>query len=680
MQWQFLKNRARSRGLRVVAVLFVLTGLSAQGPAPLVKFRFEAAEQKTLPGNSSEKNKGHGCKGEIRAEDQIGDFAVVALFYQNACYTDANYSHKNYKAEYGTAVSSDGRQRFPAVRVFPPQSKAGKFLASNHVGYYRSAEQVAVYQLDAGMLNKAFTTSAAGALAGGFRKVEGFNMSRIDQPLTYVFIAASQNYSAYQKTGETEAARIFSDATFTVDKYRIGVKGKVFDTARNFNFGPETHQAIYGHSRSFFTTESAEGITILWQDELSDDVYASRVSGDFSTHRQQKLAAISGHQLAAATADRSGNLYYVLIEKSKNSGAPSTRRVTAIKADINGKILKRTNLDASAKGLNITGFGDSYLCSFAYSNGRLGLILSRTMHRSNDGLHHQGAIAVVLDAATLAVVKNLGQTSGHSFGNYLTTDSAGKFLAIDLGDNYPRGVHLHRFDETGRESRLVYTFKTEHGTSARSPAGRSYPVYAAISGGGKTFYQWSNDNHTYSEIGGAHDMQDGIAVFFAGEPDAAGKSLNNARTGANHNDARNLGMVFVKRDFSSGDPVLSKGVDESGGFYSFGGTFTKQENKGILWLTRYTDKSSHNVSRVKTAALDGSRVLVIHEIWTGKSYSSTQLTLFHAPTGGVYKSVNLGPILQLGWHDDLIVKDGKVYAVSGNGVDDKIEIAVISVR
>jgi hypothetical protein len=667
--------------LRLVTLCTIaLAALHADGPAQLVKFHFEVSETKTLPGNSAEKTKGHGCSGEIKAEDQLGDFAVVALFYQNACYTDANYAHKNYKAEYGAAVSADGTQRFPAIRIHPPQTRAGKFLASNHVGYYRSTEETGVYQLDAGMLTKAFKTTTAGALAG-YQKAEGLNLSRIDQPRTYVFIPASQNYSAYQKIGgETEAARIFADPGFTVDKYRVQVKGKIFDTARDFAAGPETHQAIYGHSRSFFTTPGEGSVTVLWQDPQNDDVYASRVGDGFTTHRQQKLTSLAGHQLAAATADDSGNLYYILIEKSKGSGPPTMRRVTAFKTDANGKNLKRANLDASAKGLNITGFGDSYLCSLAYSNGRLGFILSRTMHRSGDGLNHQGAIAVVLDTVSLAVVKNLGQTSGHSFGNFLTTDAAGKFLAIDLGDNYPRGVHLHRFDETGRESKLAYTFKTEHGQSARSPAGRSYPVYAEISGGGKTFYQWSNDNHTYSEIGGVHEMQDGIAVFFAGEPDAAGKSLNNARTGSNHNDARNVGMVFLKKEFKSGDAVLSKGIHETGGFYSFGGTFSQQENKGILWLTRYTDKNNHNASRVKTVALDGSRMLIIHEIWTNKGYSSTQLTLLHAATGGVYKSVNIGPILQLGWHDDLIVKDGQVYAVSGNGVDGKLEIAVISIR
>ena len=34
------------------------------------------------------------------------------------------------------------------------------------------------------------------------------------------------------------------------------------------------------------------------------------------------------------------------------------------------------------------------------------------------------------------------QTSGHSFGNSITLSSAGDFVGIDLGDNYPRGINM----------------------------------------------------------------------------------------------------------------------------------------------------------------------------------------------------------------------------------------------
>ena len=63
----------------------------------------------------------------------------------------------------------------------------------------------------------------------------------------------------------------------------------------------------------------------------------------------------------------------------------------------------------------------------------------------------------------------------------------GHFLAVDLGDNYPRGVHVHEFPAKGQWSsdtkrgRLVYQFKTRHGESEASPAGKKYAKYVIVS-------------------------------------------------------------------------------------------------------------------------------------------------------------------------------------------------------
>jgi hypothetical protein len=46
-----------------------------------------------------------------------------------------------------------------------------------------------------------------------------------------------------------------------------------------------------------------------------------------------------------------------------------------------------------------------------------------------------------------------------------------------MGDNYPRGVHRHRFDEFEWRRQVVFTFKTLHGKLPRNPAGVEFPVY-----------------------------------------------------------------------------------------------------------------------------------------------------------------------------------------------------------
>merc|ERR1719203_2623426 len=115
------------------------------------------------------------------------------------------------------------------------------------------------------------------------------------------------------------------------------------------------------------------------------------------------------------------------------------------------------------------------------NSGLIGVVLSRTMTTASDGLNHQGAIAFVLDAATLDVLRNHGQTSGHSFGNSLLLTSDGDFLSMDLGDNYPRGIHLVSFNRDSKENFVPYSFKTKHGTSPTSPAGKTFPEYTEIS-------------------------------------------------------------------------------------------------------------------------------------------------------------------------------------------------------
>ncbi len=50
--------------------------------------------------------------------------------------------------------------------------------------------------------------------------------------------------------------------------------------------------------------------------------------------------------------------------------------------------------------------------------------------------------SVTFSAKTLAVTRRLGTTSSHSKGNIMTVNAKGEFVALDLGDNYPRGVHL----------------------------------------------------------------------------------------------------------------------------------------------------------------------------------------------------------------------------------------------
>ena len=128
--------------------------------------------------------------------------------------------------------------------------------------------------------------------------------------------------------------------------------------------------------------------------------------------------------------------------------------VESRKVDSSGSQKAKTDYDTSKNGLNVHKFTPSG-GSLVWNTGAgtLGWMLPRTMLQGSDGLNHQGCIAVILDDSSLAVIKNLGQTSGHSFANHMTADGS-NFLAVDLGDNYPRGVHVHKLSTTSKSSKV----------------------------------------------------------------------------------------------------------------------------------------------------------------------------------------------------------------------------------
>ena len=74
--------------------------------------------------------------------------------------------------------------------------------------------------------------------------------------------------------------------------------------------------------------------------------------------------------------------------------------------------------------MNIYAFSESG-ASLAWdeAGGTIACAIARTMTRAGDGLNHQGGIAIVLNASTLELITNYGQTSGHSFANSLQVSS-----------------------------------------------------------------------------------------------------------------------------------------------------------------------------------------------------------------------------------------------------------------
>ncbi len=672
--------------------LMATAAWAGSDPPDAFSLSFRPATFRVLPGTSGEKNRGWNCSGVVDPADQIGRVAIVATLYQNGCYGDGRYNHGDYKVEQGVVVDATGGASYDAYRVHAPSKKASSFLGSKHQLFYKFPDRRAysVFRLEAGTLSKAAAVSAADTDPMRFVKL-GVEVSSISGTVVYVIVPSARRLSSLTRIGKgVEAARILGTTLGDVFTYRYQVGGVPFDTRTGFPYGPITHQNVYSYPRQFFPVRRASGgLSVVWQDQKSKAVHVTALAADLKSHSTKTLPNPGGLRLAAAAGDGANCVFYLFVEDGNGARTSRARRARLVKADmVRGVVVKQAELDTSKRGLDIAIFGTKNVASMVHAGGQLGLIVSRSKNRSRDGLNHQGAIAVVFDATTLSVVRNLGQTSGHSFESVLTVNKAGEFLGIDLGDNYPRGVNLHKFTSKRRRSAVVYTFKTQHGRRAVSPAGRSYPSYPEISGNGTRYFKWSNDNRTYTEIGGIAEQGSGYTIVFSGES-ANGRALDNARVGTHLNDPRNIGLVRVRSDFDrvrrrgdvvADDLVLSSGPAEVGGFFTFGGRWSPQRNKGVVWLTGYRDSTKANASRVKAVGLASGAVLVLWEKWTPTSYVSTYAMKIGPSGKKLAGPVELGARVRLNRRDDPWVRGNTVYLVAGDRVGSSLEVIQIRVK
>jgi hypothetical protein len=461
---------------------------------------------------------------------------------------------------------------------------------------------------------------------------------------------SNSNSSEVIETNNTQTSKVG-----TWKKYEFEVNGKPSND-------------LFSLKRQFFSLKKSDNtLNVVWQDKTFNTIYCTNISKDFKKHQSVSVTVPKEGVLQAASIDEFDNVYLAVNLELKDSKGNDI--LTMYKIDKNGKIVLQKSYNSDKNNLDIFKIG-YWTASMCYTKGSLVMMFARTMNKSSDGLNHQGGIAVIFDANTLEIKSNTGQTSGHSFDNFLTVTQQGEFIGIDLGDNYPRGINLHKIKELNRNSKVVYSFKTQHGTTPQSPAGQTYPLYKEISTATKKYYQWSNDNGTYTELGGIVEVSDGYFVFFAGEPDANGNSMNSSRIEKN-TDARNLGFVKVKKDFEGyqtpkKDIFLSKGKYEKGGFYTFGGYWSELENYGVTWMTQYKNKTSENVKNIKVIGLPNDKTLIMwskqHEYqWTDGFKQSTFQAVLNREGEFLINPIELGESVILNRRDDILRIGDKVF-------------------
>jgi hypothetical protein len=628
------------------------------------KLSFKPTEKKILPGNSQET----APNESVLAEDVIGNLAVVSLYYQNACYTDGKYNNNNYPIEKGVISDGSSEIQWEAYKVFGPTHKATQFLASQHNIYFMFTAKVdyAVYIFENSVLKKVAEVKAADVKVGGFTKINGQTISNLKSDITYVFLPSKTNVNGTtQLASNLDGLKL--NETILGDVYQVNytVPGNPFDNQTNSN----------SDNRHFFGFPIQGGKTgVIWQDMVNMSLYLSIIESDVKKFQTVELPNPNRGFLAAATGNEKGEAYYVTIFET--NAKPVDMMVS--KYSTMTKSFLKTSVDVSKSGANFFSYQQE-VASLQFSKDRLLLMIARRTHKSSDGLNHQGGIALLFETGNMSLLKNYGQTSGHSFDNVITANSKGEFIGMDLGDNYPRGIHMHAFGDY-MQSALVYTFKTQHGTSANCYGIKNYPYYPEISTSSNKFYKWSNDNMTYTELGGILEATDGYLVSFLGEPDKYGKSLNCSLAGKDC--SRNVGFVKVKTKFyeTSSNIFLSSGISESGGFYDFGGSWTEQRNTGVVWLTAYQNPQEGTAKYLKSVKLNDESFLFLWEFWINDTYRNTLALRTDQNGKPINSTIDLGTSVRLDRRNEMVVKGNQLLIFSGNSVDKKLTVTFIELQ
>jgi len=414
-----------------------------------------------------------------------------------------------------------------------------------------------------------------------------------------------------------------------------------------------------------------ERVGVMWRESEGPAIRVEWLNPETGAHQSARMDCANDDRFVAGAADAKGNLYYLLAQALPFGRPPDqTLRVTIHKASPAGKPLLHQQLDTLPEALNVWYYAPADLGSMRVSGGTVGVIFPHRMYKGGDGLRHQRAIALTFSTKTLALQRNLGQTSGHSKGSILSVGSKGRFLGLDLGDNYPRGLHLHRFDSGGRVSRVVFTYKTRHGTGSF----RGSPRYDEISDDKTTFYKWSNDNWTYTRLGTVAEGRKCYYVVFATARSLDGKVLENSRAFSNCTDPWDVGLLRIRKDFqksrggtSVSDDILAARpkeiVSETGGYFDFGGRWNNQRVTGVQWLTNY-GQGEYAVGP-QASVLDDGGLLVLWEKLVGKELQLLAMrfdakgAVVRAPTA-IQKRLRLNP-------DDRVVRIGdRVYFLAGD--------------
>lgn len=214
------------------------------------------------------------------------------------------------------------------------------------------------------------------------------------------------------------------------------------------------------------------------------------------------------------------------------------------------------------------------------------------------------------------------------------------FISLALGDASLRGIQASRITP-GREKSDRTLFAVKGGDG---PTGGGY-------------------NNTFTRRGAMSEAKSGYVALFVSE---AG-DVQTERV----NVARNLAWTHLPSNFSTIEQSETYDVvatdtavvnDQAQAWAVsikdyWGGVFTGQ-NRGVVWLTSYTDLETEHAERPKLVRYNEDRFFVLWEKWSLTDYVETMALVVDASGSTIVEARSLG-VLRLSRGDDAFLLDNQ---------------------
>ena len=442
------------------------------------------------------------------------------------------------------------------------------------------------------------------------------------------------------------------------------------------NLSPNAVSSQYGRNPEIVTVPTSTGFDVAWRDQNSNKIIITQHTLSNGVYQESRHLSLSSLGLLCGfTKDDAGNFYVItaLDDNVTTSVQPTYDRygilrlnkigsdgtLTYWKEVIVDTVSALPIFDPMVWGTGRLVYGGNKL-HFSFSHS--------TQYDAALSQRHQAHRQFQFNPSSGVLEKDWTGIS-HSFNQRLIYDGQ-NFIGIALGD-VKRGINIssafntRNYDLGGGSYRIL-----------------SWVVAFAIKGGSETTSSGGYQN-TFTRLGDIVKSTNGYPIVFATEKSTTYTSSDDRAI----LDARNLGFVHVKNDFlnqvsssNNFDVTITDASTNSNVASPYNVTInysgsTTGTNRGVVWLTNYTDLNTENVEKPKLVSLGNGNFLALWEKWgittTGNNYFSTSdyvetYAMVIDEYGRVIESARSLGQIRLQRDDDAFVHNGKAFWVRGD--------------